>query len=363
MQRVAIIGLGLIGGSIGLGLRRWSDQNGKSGEGALEVIGFDTDLDQQHYAKKIGAVNRAEWELGKAIRDADLIVVCTPVRAAKEVFADIGPHLKSGAVVTDTGSTKEQILAWAQEILPKTVSFVGGHPMAGKSQSIEAAEADLFKGATWCVTPAVAADDAAIRNVLGMIAALGAEPYFLDPGEHDAYVAGISHLPFVLAATLMNALAKDSSWRDMKSLTAGGFRDMTRLAAGSPDMHRDIAITNREAIKRWVDEYLASLQELRASLDETEEQAATELTRFFTSARDSRAEWATQTTREGELLQGTQAELSKEGFGDQMGRMLFGGFMKRRASPADRLGRPRGRAAEMGPRTATRERENGSREN
>jgi prephenate dehydrogenase len=361
MQRVAIVGLGLIGGSIGLGLRRWSEQNGKGGDGALEVIGFDTDLDQQHYAKKIGAVDRAEWELGKAIRDADIVVVCTPVRAIREVFVDIAPHLKSGAVVTDTGSTKEQVLAWAQENLPRTVGFVGGHPMAGKAQSIEAAGADLFKGATWCVTPAVAADEAAIRNVLGMISALGAEPYFLDPGEHDAYVAGISHLPFVLSATLMNSLAKDSSWRDMKSLTAGGFRDMTRLAAGSPDMHRDIVLTNRDALTRWVDSYVEALQAFRVALDEDDDRAVAVLTAFFTDARDARAEWATQTTREGELLQGTQAELSKEGFGDQMGRMLFGGFMRRRASPTDRLGRPKGRNGAPDGKAATPDHAQGSR--
>jgi prephenate dehydrogenase len=361
MQHVAIVGLGLIGGSIGLGLRRWSEQNAKSGESALEVIGFDTDLDQQHYAKKIGAVDRAEWELAKAIRDADIVVICTPVRATRDVFSDIAPHLKSGAVVTDTGSTKVQVLAWAQELLPRTVSFVGGHPMAGKAQSIEGAEADLFKGATWCVTPAVTADDTAIRNVLGMIAALGAEPYFLDPGEHDAYVAGISHLPFVLAASLMNALSRDSSWRDMKSLTAGGFRDMTRLAGGSPDMHRDIALTNREALTRWIDSFIAVLQQVRASLQQDDEQAAADLTAFFNEARDARAEWATQTTREGELLQGTQAELSREGFGDQMGRMLFGSFMRRRADPAGRLGRPRGKAGTADSRTTGRDRANGSR--
>jgi len=342
-----------------MGLRRWSEQNGKSGEGALEVVGFDTDLDQQHYAKKIGAVDRAEWELGKAIRDADLVVVFTPVRAIKEVFTDITPHLKNGAVVTDTGSTKVDVLKWAGEALPNTVSFVGGHPMAGKAQSIEAAEADLFKGATWCVTPAVSADDPAIRNVLGMIAALGAEPYFLDPGEHDAYVAGISHLPFVLAAALMNSLAKDSSWRDMKSLTAGGFRDMTRLSAGSPDMHRDIAITNREALVRWIDSYQAALSDVRAMLAADNEETVTGLTAFFTEARDSRAEWATQTTREGELLQGTQAELSKEGFGDQMGRMLLGGFMRKKGNPADRLGRPSGRAT-AGTRAAQNDRDNAS---
>lgn len=361
MQRVAIVGLGLIGGSIGLGLRKWSEANGKSGQGALEVIGFDTDLDQQHYAKKIGAVDRAEWELGKAIRDADVVVIATPVRAIKDVFTDIAPHLKSGAVITDVGSTKVDVLKWADELLPRTVSFVGGHPMAGKSQSIEAAEAELFKGATWCVTPSVTADDPAVRNILGLISALEAEPYFVDPGEHDAYVAGISHLPFVLSTTLMSTLSKDSSWRDMKSLTAGGFRDMTRLSSGSPDMHRDISMTNRDAILRWVDAYIESLQSYRTSLLADEEQAATNLTEFFTQARDARAEWSTQTTREGELLQGTQSELSKDGFGDQMGRMLFGNFMRRKADPADRTGRKNAIPSARERMKEQRDRMNGSR--
>lgn len=339
MQRVAIIGLGLIGGSIGLGLKQWSAQQSKEGAQALEVIGFDTDLEQQHYAKKINAVDGAEWELAKAIRDADIVVIATPVRAIRETFTDIAPVLKAGAVVTDVGSTKADVLGWASELLPRTVSFVGGHPMAGKAMSIEGAEADLFKGATWCVCPSVHATDEAVRNVLGMITAVGAEPYFVDPAEHDAYVAGVSHLPFVLATTLMNALSSDSSWRDMKTLTAGGFRDMTRLAAGSSAMHRDIALTNKDAIVRWVDAVQRELTRFRDTLTSNDEDAEKDLTAFFEKARDARAEWATQTTREGELLQGTEADLSKEGFGDQMGRMLFGGFMRRK-SVADRIGRP-----------------------
>ena len=339
MQRVAIIGLGLIGGSIGLGLRAWSSQQSKDGGDALEISGFDVDLDQQSYAKKINAVDRAEWELAKAVRDADIVVVCTPVRAMKETFTDIAPLLKSGAVVTDVGSTKADVLEWAAEILPRTVSFVGGHPMAGKALSIEGAEAELFKGATWCVTPSVTANDEAVRNVLGMIAALGAESYFVDPVEHDAYVAGVSHLPFVVSATLMNTLSGDSSWRDMKTLTAGGFRDMTRLSAGSPDMHRDIVLTNKEAILRWVDAFQQDLARFRSAVEASTDEDATAITGYFERARDARAEWATQTTREGELLQGTEADLSKEGFGDQMGRMLFGGFMRRKGL-TDRITKP-----------------------
>jgi prephenate dehydrogenase len=350
MQRVAIIGLGLIGGSIGLGLRKWSSEQAKGGGQALEVIGFDLDLDQQNYAKKINAVDKVEWELGKAVRDADIVVVAAPVVAIKETFSNIAPMLKAGAIVTDVGSTKAQVLEWANELLPRTVHFVGGHPMAGKALSIEGADADLFKGATWCVSPSVHASDEAIRNVLGMISALGAESYFVDPVEHDAFVAGVSHLPFVLSASLMNALSKDTSWRDMKTLTAGGFRDMTRLAGGSPAMHRDIIVTNRDSIVRWIDALTGELATVRNLVTSTDEDADEKITAYFEQARDARADWATQTTREGELLQSTDADLSSEGMSGQMSRMLFGGMLKRRGF-GDRLGGAK--AADRNPRSRT----------
>ena len=337
MQRVTIIGLGLIGGSIGLGLRRWSSQNAKGGDDALEITGFDTDLEQQSFAKKINAVDKTEWNLINAVKNADIIIVSIPVLASREIFTDIAPHLKSGAVVTDVGSTKAQVLAWADEILPRTVSFIGGHPMAGKAQSIEAAEADLFKGATWCVCPSVHAGEEAIRNVLGIIAAVGAEPYFVDPNEHDAFVAGVSHLPFVLSAAMMRAVSTDGSWRDMKTLSATGFRDITRLAAGSPAMHRDIVITNREAVGRWLDTYIAHLQEVRDHVASDAEDAPEKLLAFFDQARDARAEWSTQTNREGELLQSTESELNSAGnISDQLGRMLFGGLGRGRKNLLDR---------------------------
>ena len=342
MQRVTIIGLGLIGGSIGLGLRRWAETNSANGKPALEVTGFDTDLEQQHYAQKLKAVDRGAWDLAKAVQDADIVVLATPVVAMEETLGAIAPHLKPEATVTDTGSTKAAVLEWARALLPREVGFVGGHPMAGKAQSIEAAEAELFKGATWCVAPAVSASDDAIRNVLGMIAALGAEPFFIDPTEHDAYVAGISHLPFVISAALMRAVSQDASWRDMKTLSAGGFRDVSRLAAGSPQMYRDILLTNREAVTRWIDAYIGTLTDLRASLQRAPEEAGPALTSFFEQARDARAEWATRTTREGELLQNTASELSPEGLSDQMGRMLLGGFARRRRSLPERGARAAG---------------------
>ena len=330
MQRVTIIGLGLIGGSIGLGLRRWAQTNRANNQAALEITGFDTDLEQQQYAQKIKAIDRGAWDLHKAVFDADIVVVATPVAAMKDTFAAIAPHLRQGTTVTDVGSTKAQVLEWAGEIFPAGIDFVGGHPMAGKTQSIEGADADLFKGATWCIAPAVTATDEAVRNVLGMVAALEAESFFVDPVEHDGFVAGISHLPFVISTALMSTVSRNSSWRDMKTLTAGGFRDVSRLAAGSPAMHRDILLTNRDAVLRWLDEYIENLSSVRTALQGDPEQATTTLTEYFTQARDARAEWATQTTREGELLQGTAAELTTENMGQQMGRMLLGGLARRK---------------------------------
>ena len=333
MQKVSIIGLGLIGGSIGLGLRQWSAENAKSGQPPLEVAGFDLNLEHQSRAKKIGAVDRTEWELRKAVADADLVILATPVVIMRDIMGDLASLLKHGAVVTDTASTKNDVLQWAKELLPTTVSFVGGHPMAGKSESLDGAEASLFKGSTWCVTPSVTASDEAVRTVLGLVNALGAEAFFVDPQEHDAFVAGVSHLPFVVSAAIMNALTADPAWKDMKTLTAGGFRDVTRLASGSPTMHRDITLTNRASIDRWITSLVSELESFQQVLRNTDDSGAAQIEKFFTDALDRRAEWAVQTSREAELLGVGVSDASKDGIGDQMGRMFLGGFMRKKRMP------------------------------
>lgn len=329
MQKVTIVGLGLIGSSIGLGLRRWASNEGKRAA-VLSVTGFDLDLEHQNYARKIKAVDDAEWDLTKAVRDADLVVLAVPPLAVREVLESIAPHLKPNVVVTDTTSTKAQVMDWARELLPSTAHFVGGHPMAGKSQSIEGAEADLFNGATWCVVPSVHADESAVQTVLGMVSALGAEPMFVDAHEHDGFVAGISHLPFVLSIALMRSVSADPGWRDMKYLTAGGFRDASRLAAGSPEMHRDITATNREAVTRWIDMSIEELRHIRSLIAANTREADETLLARFREARDARAEWATAERREGQLVQDTEGELSKTSVGEQMSQMLVGGMFRRR---------------------------------
>lgn len=329
MQRLTIVGLGLIGGSIGLSLRKWSAENGN----ALSITGFDENMSRQSEAKKRGVVDTTEWSLVNAVKDADIVVVATPVGAMKQVFIDIGPNLKPGAIVTDTGSTKANVLEDAK-VLPETISFVGGHPMAGRAESLEAADASLFKGATWVVCPGVTASDEAIRNVLGIIAATDAEAFFVDPVEHDSYVAGISHLPFVVAASLTAAVTSDPAWRDMRSLASSGFKDTTRLALGDPIMHRDIALSNRESLNRWIDRMMSTLETFKTTLNDTDT-ASADVHKFFSSAQDARALVEVRVDRTVEQISEGQETLRKENVSDQMSRLFLGGFGRKRKAPAE----------------------------
>jgi prephenate dehydrogenase len=289
-------------------------------------------MDKQARAKRMGAVDDTEWSLAAAVKDSDVVIVATPVGTMLEVFENIAEHLKAGAIVTDTGSTKADVMQWARA-LPTTVQFVGGHPMAGKSESLEAADANLFNGATWVVCPSVTASDSAIRNVLGIISATNAEAFFADPVEHDSYVAGISHLPFLVAASLVDTVTSDQSWRDMSSLASSGFRDTTRLALGNPRMHRDILMTNKDAVIRWIDQLQTSLSRSRDLLAGDEAEASEKLLSFFERAQDERAKAEVTASRGAEQKMADGVEPGT--VGDQMSRMFFGGFGRKKNGQKD----------------------------
>lgn len=268
-NRVAIIGLGLIGGSIGLALHR--------AKAAQQVVGYDLGKGISDQARKSGAIDQPYSTLADTVRGAELIILATPVGAMRSLLQDIAGSVTPGAVVTDVASTKLQVISWAEEFLPSSVSFVGGHPMTGKELSgVESSDAALFQGRIYCLTPTARTRPAAINKVSTLVEALGARVRFLEPAEHDGQVAGISHLPFVASIALMKTVAESPAWADAAMLAAGGFRDMSRLAAGDPEMYRDICLTNSEALTRWLNEYIATLTTLRdriaghdKNLDET----------------------------------------------------------------------------------------------
>jgi prephenate dehydrogenase len=278
---VTIIGLGLIGGSIGLALR----QGRKPG---WEIVGYSRRQETVANALSLGAIERGETNLKDAVKQADFVIIATPVLTVKEIFSEIAPHLLSGCVVTDTASTKVQVVKWAEEILPPTVDFVGGHPMAGReTYGIQAAEAELFQGCIYCLTSSEKASPKSIDTVTGMVKKLGAIPFFVDAQEHDNLVAGISHLPMLLSAVLVSLTTKNPSWSKMSKLAVSGYHDLTRLASGNPEVNAHICLSNREAIVSWLDKFSQELERYRQLVAEGDKR----LEQALTKANKARQEW------------------------------------------------------------------------
>ena len=256
-----------------------------------ELIGYARRSATASLARKSGAVDRVELDLSKAVKSADIIIVATPVLAVKDVFKQIAPDLSEGSIVTDAASTKLEVIRWAQELLPSRANFVGGHPMAGKeTSSIKAATADLFRKCTYCLTPLPQTRPAALRTMKDMVKALGAVPLIIDAEEHDRLVAGISHLPLLLSAALVLATTQNPSWPRMSRLAATGYRDLTRLASGNPELGAHICLSNQYAIVSWIDAFIEELQKLRKLVADGNE----EIERALAAANKARQKWLEQ---------------------------------------------------------------------
>ena len=272
--RAMIIGTGLIGGSVGMALRAQG----------WHVTGTDADPDTAARAVALGALD-VEGE----DREADLVVVATPVHVAAGIISDIlgSPSWNPAAVVTDVGSVKGPLLAAVDR--PR---FVGGHPMAGSEQvGIEGASAELFFGATWVLTPTPSTDPAAYAQVRTVLAGFGANVVALDPAEHDSLVAVVSHVPHLTAATLM-ALAADLGEEHgaLLQLAAGGFRDMTRIAAGQPSIWPGICDDNADAIVATLDLLIESLGTMRRRVAERDHDSLLEILQRAATARRAMSE-------------------------------------------------------------------------
>jgi prephenate dehydrogenase len=226
-------------------------------------------------ALKAGVVDEVEPTLERAVREATMVIVCTPIVTTRRIFRDMAPYLREGCVVTDTASTKRDVLRWAQAELPDHVYFVGGHPMAGREKSgLHQAEAELFDGRPYCIVPSVDAVPGAVNALVGLVHALGGVPLFLDAEEHDAYVAAISHVPLVSSIAMFNLARKSNAWPELANISGPAFRDLTRLASGEPEMGHDILLTNRENVLHWLQRYIGELQKISDLIEsESEEEA------------------------------------------------------------------------------------------
>jgi prephenate dehydrogenase len=254
-KSVALVGTGLIGGSIGLALRR----------AGVVVRGFDGDAEHAAAALDAGAVDELTPDLASAVTDADLTVVAVPVGHVAEVVIaalDAGTGL-----VTDVGSVKAPVVAAVEAARPDAAArYVGGHPMAGSEQEgLAGASADLFVGATWVLTPTGRTDPEAFATVRSWVSDLGAEAIAVAPELHDAMVAVVSHVPQLAASTLMNVANQGTDEHAvLLRLAAGGFRDMTRIASSHPAIWPDICLANRDAIVGALDAYLEELTRVRS---------------------------------------------------------------------------------------------------
>lgn len=325
MPRITIVGLGLIGTSLGLALK-------KHGLSNVEILGYEVEREAAIRSKRIGAVDGIERYLPAAVEKSDMVVIATPVLAIRDVLETIAPHLTEGTVVTDTGSTKTQVLNWALEHLDSSISFVGGHPMAGKTESgPDGADADLFVGAPYCILPGRNATPTAVQVITDLALMIEAVPYFVDPLEHDTYVAAISHLPIAISAAMVATISRSPSWKEMARLAAGGFRDTTRLAQGDPIMNRDIFLTNQEAITHWIDELIKELYEVRTILREGGTDLTQKVQDFFFHAWENRTDWVTGAVqRQTNLLD----EMPKAG--ESLARMMAGEWVMRKFEIDDR---------------------------
>ena len=316
MAKLAIIGTGLIGTSLALGLKQANVKD-------LELVGTDSQSSARGGAAKTKAFNRVENNLASSVRDANIVVLATPVMAMKDVMQAIAGELSEGCVVTDVGSSKKVVLEWAEQYLPRNVEFVGGHPMAGReTPGPENADASLFVGKVYCVIPGSRATQRAVSEVTALVDAVGARPFFIGVDEHDSFVAAASHLPFLLSVALIGCTSKSANWSDIAPLAASGFEGSTRLASGDPVMHRDICLSNPEPIVAWIDAFIRELHDMRQLLGGESPPDSAAVEDVFQKAFVSRELW-----RAGELDRGDKARQTGDempGFAETMGDAFFG---------------------------------------
>jgi prephenate dehydrogenase len=286
-ERMALLGVGLIGGSAALAWKR---------AGCVgTVAGYDLDPAATRKAQDLGVVDAAASSVAQAVADADLIVLAAPVGAMPALLAEVAAHAAPFAVITDVGSTKASVIEAAQAALTANSSFslrrfVPGHPIAGRElPGVEQALPDLFRGKLFVATPIEATHPDALARVEALWQAAGSRVVRMSAAEHDRIFAAVSHLPHLLAFALVAAIAQETDGAHKLEFAGGGFRDFTRIAASSPVMWRDIAVANRAALGAELRSYRALLDQLQAAVDAGDAAALEQVFELAARTRRGRA--------------------------------------------------------------------------
>jgi len=281
-RKITIIGVGLLGGSIGLAVRKKRL--------AAEIAGFVRREKAIAECEKSGAVDCATTDLPAAVSNSDLVILCTPLAQMRPITEQFLPALKRGAIVTDVGSVKAGVVRELENLIQKSgAHFVGGHPMAGgEKMGVGAARADLYANAVCIITPTKKSHAGAVRKLEQFWKSLGSRTLRMDAPKHDLLVSRSSHLPHVVAATLAGLVLDPRQPKPLAGLCAAGFRDTTRIASGSPEMWRDIALANRKNLARSLDAFISEMQKFQIALKKSD---AGTVSKFFETARQRRDYW------------------------------------------------------------------------
>ena len=280
--KITIVGIGLLGGSLGLAIQRRLL--------AKLVCGYARRPVTIRECERIGAMDLATSDLLAAVSDADLVILCTPLAQMRPITQRLLPALKRGAIVTDVGSVKGSVVKELESLVASTgAHFVGSHPMAGAEKTgVLAAKVNLFECAMCVVTPTKRSQKTALRKVEQFWKTLGCRLLRLSPETHDLLVSRSSHLPHVVSATLASVILDPKQPKHQGALCANGFRDTTRIASGSPEMWRDIALANRTQLGRALDRFISELRDVRSLLRVGD---AARIQKFLETAKTRRDHW------------------------------------------------------------------------
>jgi len=281
-KKIAIFGVGLIGGSFALALK-------KAGNAAL-VVGMDRSPAALKRAQQLGIIDQIGLSIADAIRDADLVLIAAPVAQTASILVAIQPHLQTTTIVTDAGSTKSDVVAAARTALgDKIAQFIPGHPIAGReTNGPDAAIDDLFVGKKVVLTPLPENLAKDVERVAQAWADCGAIIHTLTPQDHDCVFAAVSHLPHLLAYALVDNIVKKPQSDLLFQYAASGFRDFTRIAGSSPEMWRDITLANQPMLLGMLDSYLAQLNRIRDLLASGDGDA---IQAIYANAQNARQNW------------------------------------------------------------------------
>jgi prephenate dehydrogenase len=284
-EKITLVGVGLLGGSLGLAI--------KEQRLALRVAGYVRRPESIAECETTGAVDKADTDLLRAVEKADLVILCTPIAQMTALTTRMLPALKRGCIVTDVGSVKASVVSELEPLVAGAgAQFIGSHPMAGaEKMGVAAARSDLFRGAICVLTPTAQSSLDTIARLEEFWQSLGARSLRLPPDLHDDLVSRSSHLPHVVAAELANYVLSPVHPKEQGMLCANGFRDTTRIAAGSPEMWRDIALANRKNLARVLGVFIEDLQEFQLALERQDVKAIEE---FFHKAKERRDAWWAQ---------------------------------------------------------------------